>query len=270
MLGKLVRSLPPGVIQSVSVLQHRFPALKPLFRRIRSQVGTTGTVENGPGRGLTFDTTGGPVGLLYGTVDPEEQSKLVEVLKPGQTFFDVGANIGIYAAIAARHVGPEGSVHAFEPDPEALAAARSNCGRNGLENVHYHQTAIGATIGTARFVIGDSSTTSNLRDNATGQTREVPVTTLDQLRLDKTIPAPDVVMIDVEGAELDVLRGMQGVLRASRPALMIEVHWLGAEFVDYIEQELVPLGYRAGLLMGGPLPRTPERYHALLIAEEKK
>jgi hypothetical protein len=77
-------------------------------------------------------------------------------------------------------------------------------------------------------------------------------------------------MIDVEGAELDVLRGMHGVLRASRPALMIEVHWLGAEFVDYIEQELVPLGYRASLLMGGPLPRTSERYHALLIAEEKK
>jgi hypothetical protein len=72
-------------------------------------------------------------------------------------------------------------------------------------------------------------------------------------------------MIDVEGAELDVLRGMRDILARSRPVVCCEVHWLGGEFPDYVERELGPLGYTLTELSGGPVPGGAERWHAALI-----
>jgi hypothetical protein len=70
--------------------------------------------------------------------------------------------------------------------------------------------------------------------------------------------------IDVEVAEIEVLRGARDTIRVHLPAIVVEVHWLGDAFLDYLAEELEPLGYRALTLAGQPLPRGFSRYHAVL------
>jgi hypothetical protein len=71
-------------------------------------------------------------------------------------------------------------------------------------------------------------------------------------------------MIDVEGAELDVLQGMLTTIKEYHPVLLVEVHWLGESFVDFVRVHLEPMGYRLTTYQGGPVPSGYTRYHALL------
>jgi Methyltransferase FkbM domain len=73
--------------------------------------------------------------------------------------------------------------------------------------------------------------------------------------------------IDAEGAELDVLRGAYDTISSHRPTILIEVHWLGRPFVDYVNETLAPMGYTARTLDGGELPTDAARFHAVLRPE---
>jgi hypothetical protein len=72
------------------------------------------------------------------------------------------------------------------------------------------------------------------------------------------------VMIDVEGAEIRVLRGMRSLLTEHRPVICCEVHWLGEQFTDFVRDELVPLGYELATMVGGAPVTGIERWHAVL------
>jgi hypothetical protein len=70
-------------------------------------------------------------------------------------------------------------------------------------------------------------------------------------------------MIDVEGAEIDVLRGMADTIGEHKPIIVCEVHWIGSAFDRYVERELCPLGYRMAALESEPTGSTA-RWHAVL------
>ncbi|MEM6996443.1 MAG: FkbM family methyltransferase, partial [Myxococcota bacterium] len=70
-----------------------------------------------------------------GTWEALQTKALLERLEPGDTFVDVGANLGYYTVLAAKKVGPSGRVFAFEPDPESFALLKRNVDRNGLTNI---------------------------------------------------------------------------------------------------------------------------------------
>jgi len=152
---------------------------------------------------------------LTGILPPElPNAVLNDVTKSGMVCVDVGASIGYTAMIMARKARV---VYAFEPEPRAYAQLVRNVALNGF-NVRTEQKACSDQDGTADlYVAGVSSEYSSFRPSGMrGRTERVPT-----IRLDSWLPEPpDLVKIDVEGAEWQVLRGLDGFLPG--PIILIE------------------------------------------------
>ncbi|HWT01934.1 MAG TPA: FkbM family methyltransferase [Pyrinomonadaceae bacterium] len=158
-----------------------------------------------------------------GKVDPWLLGMAKELARPGSVVWDIGANVGLFAFACA---GLGSSVLAVEPDEKLSALLRQSAVINHLPVV-VHSVAVSDRAGTAAFHVAARGRASNhlgaavsSQTGGTRETRTVETATLDSL-LDSH-PAPDVLKIDVEGAEAEVLRGASKVL-ALRPRILIEV-----------------------------------------------
>ncbi|HEY1779304.1 MAG TPA: FkbM family methyltransferase [Roseiarcus sp.] len=141
-------------------------------------------------------------------------------LKPGMVFADVGANIGSHAINAARLVGGTGSVFAFEADPDTYRLLARNIQSNGLRNIELRQTCVSDHVGTLSFYKHKDSAKSSIVDRGEKLSVTLPSDTLDNLIPDNM--RIDVLKVDVEGAELSVLRGATGVFTDERrPSVVI-------------------------------------------------
>ncbi|NBB86144.1 MAG: FkbM family methyltransferase [Bacteroidetes bacterium] len=262
MFQHVLSRLPPRVIKRLGRLQYQVPALAPLIRFVSGRVVGTGTIRHGVGAGLRFDATGANPGFLFGTTAPEEQQLLADVLEPGHVFYDLGANVGFYAVIGASLVGATGHVYAFEPFPKSASQAERNAQLNGFAHVTVVQRAVAATSG--RTWLQTSGLHNAHRIGAPNEVgMEVPVVSIDDFAREPGVRPPDVVMMDVEGAEVDALLGMMEVIRVHRPTLLVEVHWKG-EDLRTVFRDLEHLGYAITRYDGRPIPERRVRYHALL------
>jgi FkbM family methyltransferase len=173
----------------------------------------------------------GAVGaLIYylGNSEPESAGFISDFLKPGMVFFDVGAHIGEYTLIGSREVGPTGAIHAFEAQPDTFALLKQNCTTNRAENVKLNSVAVCEHEGEVEFDICAEPAMSSMAaavdvERKRGRIR-VPGITLDwYCQTNSTWPS--LLKIDVEGAELLVLRGAADVLRrppGSAPVIIFE------------------------------------------------
>jgi FkbM family methyltransferase len=260
LLRRLASLLPYRVAHWLSELQFRSAWAAKAYAVLAGRVARGETVlTRGAGKDLRIDATGTAAGYAVGMSNPDEQQWLVDTLERGAAFYDVGANIGFFALIAARLVGEHGVVVAFEPLPENVEQLRRNVALNALP-IEVVPAAVTCMDGSVRF--GSADGARNLARIDRGPLR-VPAIKLDGWVQDHG-PPPDVVKIDVEGAEIDVLCGAAETLRAYRPEMLIEVHWLGHEFTRYVEEVLRPLGYTCELLGGGAVPDEPVRCHVVL------
>jgi len=168
---------------------------------------------------------------VSGLYEPNTMLALRRLLRPGGTFIDVGANVGLFSMIAAAWVGKSGRVYSAEPSRREFQRLSENLRLNDLRHVTAIRQALGdrsgtATLRVARFpnagqnTLGASFGNSGVRAE---RLETVEVTTLDQLVRDRGPSCVDVVKLDVEGAEAAALRGAQGVLRDLRPALIVEI-----------------------------------------------
>ena len=150
----------------------------------------------------------------FGWMGRDEAILLRRIVRPGMHVVDVGANIGLYALLLARLVGPTGSIQAFEPEPNLFAILRQNCASNEATNVALFQCA----LGRARGVVSFHRSAFNSGDNRLGPASvgydalEVNVERFDDLQPGSK---PDFVKIDVQGHELAALSGMEGALSSS-------------------------------------------------------
>lgn len=159
--------------------------------------------------------------------EPLETAVLTKLLQPGQTFLDIGANIGWFTLLASTLIGDAGHVHAFEPRPETAHHLAKTIAINGLEQ----------QVTLHRFGLADRSTEMNLtwsptKDNPGGSRLVhgdlpdgsggacVPLRRLDDLALD----ACDIIKIDVEGAECIAMAGAEETVRRFRPVILSELH----------------------------------------------
>jgi FkbM family methyltransferase len=157
-----------------------------------------------------------------GTYEKGTIQLLTDLLKSGSTFLDIGANIGLLSAIASKRVGPEGKVIAVEANPKTVDILRHNLALNDCTNTDIYPFALGAENGTAllyeNWEVNRGGASLLSQGDAEGI--EVPVRRLDELLTDEVI---DVLKIDVEGFELEVLKGGIELLKNQLPVLIIEV-----------------------------------------------
>jgi len=264
-LSFLASRLPPSWIRWVGRLRELFPQLVPVVSWLaRDVLAAEGIIRHGVGAGLRFDARRGSGGYLLGTTEPEEQAALARFLKEGDVFYDLGANIGFFAVVAARRVGPSGRVYAFEPNPECSSQVRRNADLNGFSQVEVIEAAVSSKSGRALLRLGETNLSSAIA-HASETGIDVALTSVDDFVREKSARPPNLVMIDVEGAEIEVLRGMRETIARHRPVIMCEVHWIGDEFLGYCAEHITPAGYVVRPLDEQPFPTEPARFHALLI-----
>lgn len=195
---------------------------------------------------LQYRETIGWSSLLYGPFEDAELRYLSELVRPGDTVFDIGANIGLFSVVLGCAVRDEGCVIAAEPVPINALRAKENFELNRLTNVQLVNAAIGAAEGTIRLNLADDlaypSVVAVAESRGSGESIEVPLRTLDGLWREIGSPAVRFVKIDVEGAELDVLRGAVQMLRQTHPVLLIEAN--SSHALDNLRKELEPIGYK--------------------------
>jgi FkbM family methyltransferase len=158
--------------------------------------------------------------------EPDVREALHYLLKPGQTFVDCGANVGYFSVMALGLVGPTGSVVSVEANPTTFELLRANLAANGRgAPVHRALTSDSGEIEIFVSDAGDvysSLKKGGLVTGASVKSHRVRGQSLDSLVSDLKLDRVDVVKIDIEGAEMDVLRSAEVVMREFRPAFVVE------------------------------------------------
>ena len=157
-----------------------------------------------------------------------------EVLRRGNTFIDVGAHAGWISLTSSRSVGPAGHVVAIEPSPALASLIRYHCRVNRVTSIAVEEFAVTDSSGVSDFFIhnqGISSINSLFESSVASEApSESPIDkisvrtrSLDDY-CESTRLIPDLIKIDVEGAELLVIRGASTILSKHKPALILAVH----------------------------------------------
>lgn len=189
---------------------------------------------SGPNRGLRFRLNLNQFiepNYLTGRYESHVVGAVARLCKPEWTAWDCGAYLGYYSAMFGRLTN---RVIAFEPDPRNLQRARDNLQRNGITNVRLVDAAIGAPETTVELVISDD-TNSHVQgafigidrdDYATREskngTRRVRSISLDEAL--NEFPAPNLIKLDIEGAESEALKHTRQLCAVVRPVIVIELH----------------------------------------------
>jgi FkbM family methyltransferase len=205
-------------------------------------------VLNGPGRGLRVRFGETDISRAVGPLEAEAEDAFLGLLRPGDVVYDIGANIGWYSLLAARCVGSAGHVVAFEPRLENAACVQRNAATNRFANLTVVPAAVSDRDGWATFLDKGSLRSrldtdgaapgGNKRGPREPQTRAetvVPVLTLDSWIAQANQSQPNVIKMDVEGAEISALPGMSETLRSAMPTLIIELHGTGEAVADLLD-----------------------------------
>jgi FkbM family methyltransferase len=210
-----------------------------------------------------------------------ELAGLPELVRPGGVCVDVGAAAGLYTLMLSDLVGPAGRVHSVEPLSFAHPVWSRLLGARDRPNVHRHavalsaqpgETALSVPIGRLGPVTGRSFLT--WQTDGVGSNAEfldhadvlVPVDTLDHLCRRAGMTRLDFVKIDVEGAELHVLRGGAHTIETLKPALLLEIearHITRYRYaVEDVTQWLTSRGYTMHVWQHGWQPTATVCAHA--------
>lgn len=191
-----------------------------------------------------------------GEFEPALTRLLVDELRAGDTFLDVGANCGYYTLLAARRVGAAGRVHAFEPARAIVDRLLADVTRNGFSRrIEVHAVAVGAAPGTAVLEPGADRTSAEGTRHLATQTHPHGTETVEIVAVDTVLAGQrvDVVKIDIEGYEEQALLGMRQLLKDARPRLVVveavESHLarFGSSVSDLVAL-MEAVGYRHSLL----------------------
>jgi FkbM family methyltransferase len=224
------------------------------------------TVWGGEFRGNTADIIQRYI-YLYGIWEPNLTAWLSERLRPGDTFVDIGANIGYYAVLAGKLVGPQGRIVAVEPFPKTLESLVANVKANGLTNVRFVAEAVSDIESTVPLFeapvhnVGANSIVAIPHFRAIGTVAARPIAAI--LRADE-IQRARVVKIDVEGVEVEAVHGLLPALRDIRNdcELVIEVGGAPPPARDaltafrQIYDALATLGFRCYRLTNSYAPQS--------------
>lgn len=207
-----------------------------------------------PGAGLRYLFRG------MNAVDPGLLDLAGEHVKPGDVVWDVGANVGLFSFAAAQRAGKGGRVVAFEPDIWLVGLLRKSAiiQPQSASPVNVLAVAVAQSVGVREFQIAMRSRATNFLtghgSSQTGGSRETQlVMTVNLDWLASRFPEPDVIKIDVEGAEKEALEGGREIISRRRPKIICEVVEQHSEWIAHF---LRGFGYQ---LYDADLPATQRR-----------
>jgi FkbM family methyltransferase len=218
----LVNRVPRFVATPLRDNERAKRAVRPWLNRLLPSGPTSVVVRSSPAYGLRL--------LIYpreekyywtGSHELPVQEALQRLLRPGMTFWDVGAHIGFFSCLASRLVGARGRVVAFEPQDDNRQRLIACLGLNRIENVTVSACALASTSGSVVLHAHQSSLMWSLIDEL-GKEEGLMVTACSLDDAARAAPLPQVIKVDVEGAELDVLRGGATLLAGQKPTLIVE------------------------------------------------
>ena len=214
-------------------------------------------VVSGPMRGTKFILgalagEGGGASVYFNGMETEQTAMMLAELGAGKVFFDIGANVGYYTILASRAVGRAGSVVAFEPVVRNLVFLQRHVDLNRAANVKILPFALSEKNSIASFSLGNNSAMGHLVESngaSNGKNNDlvyVPTVSLDEIAAKLNL-APDVMKIDVEGAEMDVFRGGRETLAKAKPVIFLSTHspQLRRECLDFLGE----IGYKTESLL---------------------
>ncbi len=175
---------------------------------------------------VPIDDYVGRAAFYAGDLDRKISWVCARLVRGGDTVLDIGANLGLVTMVLSSLVGPDGRVHAFEPNPRMVELLRQSIDRAGSKNVTVHPVALGAAEDVLDLHVPvNHAGQGSLRPNARGERVRVPVkplASIPQLPFDRPIR---LVKIDVEGYEPEVLRGAGPLLSRNPPqAILFELN----------------------------------------------
>lgn len=192
-------------------------------------------------------------GYVTGAFENDMLEAILRDVRPGQRFFDIGANNGLMSMAAAEAVGASGEVVAFEPHPETASELRQQMELNQIGSlVKICSVAVSNENATAEFSDDGPSDMLGLMavgDQQASYTITVPTVTLDSM-IDE-LGVPDAMKIDVEGADMWALEGSSELLERHHPLIFMELHTpeIAVEYQAFMAQ----FGYTHSKLDGQPI-----------------
>lgn len=184
---------------------------------------------------------------------------LLSNLKNDNIFYDIGSNIGTHSLFAS-HIITSGEIHAFEPHPYNYSSLLNNIEINEKSNIYTHNIALFDKSGEMNFDPINKNTGEGRGFLSLDGVLEVKTKRADELSL----PAPDIVKIDVEGAELKVMRGMSNMLSDIK-IIYIEVH--PSRMIEYFDSnfsELIKLAGDNNFKLELLFSRGDEKFYKLI------
>ncbi len=195
-----------------------------------------------------------------GLYEPNEFLFLSKMIRPGMTFIDAGANMGLYSLFAASITGTHGQVISLEPSSREFERLVANCRLNTQLSIRPLKVALSDRPGTAELLVAENDHAGH---NTLGsfayqgikvkQTETVPINSLDKIIESLAVTSVDIIKMDIEGSELFALRGSASILERFKPILLIELFDMAltkqgcdakmvAQFLDGLGYELFEFG----------------------------
>jgi FkbM family methyltransferase len=209
-------------------------------------------VRSGVNQGMRWIVGSSIHGCWLGHYEIEKQAAVRRLVKRGMKIFDVGANAGFYTLAFSRLAGTTGRVWAFEPLPENVRNLRRHIELNALQNVTVVEAAVAEKSGVAGFEAAADNSVGHLSERSAFRVRTVSI---DEICADPATGMPDLIKLDVEGAEGAVLAGARQTLARSHPIVLLATH--GPEQERLCVEILRQTGYELAYLDGAPVTGIP-------------
>ena len=159
-------------------------------------------------------------GCWLGTYELDKQVLFSKYIKPGNIVYDVGANAGFYSLLSSLLVSETGKVYSFEPLPANISYLKKHIELNKLGNVKVIEKAVSNKVSTVRFNFGDNRSAGHISN--VGEI-EVETISIDEF-ISQGNPSPDIIKMDIEGAEYEALIGAKELLKSKKPIIFLATH----------------------------------------------
>ena len=229
------------------------------------KINITISIKNGPLKGTKWHVSIPDNRYILGNYEPE-MSRLIEsaITSTNRKLVDIGANAGYFSLLAGKLGDLHANHIAIEPNPKNIQLLKSHFEINNIDNVKIEALAVSNISGTIQFSDTDNLAANTYKSESSiykEKTISVKSNTLDYLAEKYSLNEQCIIKIDVEGAELDVLKGGLVYIKEYHPHILLATHNCHVKNVEEDCLSLLDsLGYKADLIEDNKIPGQSDFY----------